>query len=131
MVITLSDCQRRKLVNSLKNNKSVFLRLKANQVNSSKIKKNPFLTKTKTGYSLKIDEKDIPEFKNGGFLQALLPVLMPLVGQLAYDLLKKPASDLGEYIYEKGKNLVTGKCVDQVHYTKCNKCHGKGMMISQ
>lgn len=126
--ISLTDSQKKKLVNSFKNNKNIYLRLKANQVNSSKLTKNPFvdIKKTKTGYSLRINENDVSQVKQGGYVQALLSIL----GPLAYELLKEPVSDLGKYVYAKGKQyskkLFSGSCVDR--YTKCNKCHGKGMM---
>lgn len=136
--INLSDCQKKKLISSLKNNKSIFLRLTKNQVDAKKYKPIPYisLSKTKKGYSLKIDANE--EIKKGGFLPLILAAMGTVAGitGAAYGIIKG-ASDSNEQKRHNAKmeeleERKVGKMGSgvsyKVQYKCCDKCYGKGMI---
>ena len=128
--ITLTDCQRKKLINSFKNNKNVFLRLKANQVDPSKInsKNAKYLSRTKTGYSLSIDSSEV---KTGGFLPLLFGAMGATAGiaSAAYNIIKGASDSNEQKRHNKKMEDIAERKGSGNIYKCCDKCSGKGMTL--
>lgn len=108
-MINLTPCQRKKLLNSIKNNKSIFIKLKTSQV--KELPKNPFIKikQTKNGYSLNIENNDFDVI--GGHLNNIFK-----------EDLNEVKNNKSQFHQDTPKYQRCIKCVN------CEKCYGKGMM---